>query len=106
MRRLMWVGFSAPFSAREAVVERRVNRAEQSVSLILANGVVRTARRYGSQGCITHPLDHDGIHFEPSVVEPRVPDPATTAWPLGDMTGNGEVELSSAARAKRRNEPP
>ncbi len=88
-------GFTAPFDAREKVVARDVDRAAQRVSLTLDNGVVRTAARYGSQGCITHPLDHDGIHFAPSVIEPRVPDPATTAWPLGDVLADAESIISS-----------
>jgi CubicO group peptidase (beta-lactamase class C family) len=78
-------GFSAPFKYRSAVVTRRIDWENESVTLVLASGISRTAKRYGSQGCITHPLDHDGIYFEPSLVEPHTPDPATTPWPMGDV---------------------
>ena len=78
-------GFTAPFEYRDRVVEREIDHASETVRLTLDNGVVRTARRYKSQGCITHPLDHDGIFFTPSDVVPNTPDPATTAWPMGDV---------------------
>ena len=78
-------GFTAPFEFRDRVVERDIDYATETVRLTLDNGIVRTARRYKSQGCITHPLDHDGIHFTPCDVEPETPDPSSTPWPMGDV---------------------
>jgi CubicO group peptidase (beta-lactamase class C family) len=78
-------GFTAPFSERSAVIDTKIDYKNESVTLTLKSGVSRTAKRYQSQGCITHPLDHAGIYFEPSWVEPDTPAPETTPWPLGDL---------------------
>lgn len=78
-------GFTAPFEHRGRVVQREIDYESRSVRLTLDSGVVRTARQYGSQGCVTHPLNHDGIFFTPTDVVPDTPDPATTPWPMGDV---------------------
>jgi CubicO group peptidase (beta-lactamase class C family) len=89
-------GFTAPFDKRSAVINRQIDWETQSVRLLLDSGVSRTARRYGSQGCITHPLDHDGIFFEPSHVEPNTPNPVTTPWPMGDQVESMTTSLDPA----------
>ena len=71
-------GFTSPFDQRSAVVDTVVDFDNKSVSLTLGSGIVRSAKLYGSQGCITHPLGEDSIYFEPSVVEPMTPNPETT----------------------------
>jgi CubicO group peptidase (beta-lactamase class C family) len=78
-------GFTSPFDQRGVVTDTVVDLDTRTVSLTLPSGVVRTARYYGSQGCIAHNIGEDGIHFEPVTVEPRTPDPATTPWPMGDV---------------------
>ena len=78
-------GFTAPFQHRGAVVDTVVDMEAQTGSLTLGSGITRTAKLYGSQGCITQPLGRDSIYFTPSVVEPMTPDPATTPWPMGDV---------------------
>ena len=85
-------GFTAPFEHRDEVVETDIDFEAERVRLTLASGVVRTARRYGSQGCVTHPLDHDGVYFTPSTVVPRGPEPASTPWPMGDVSDGSENE--------------
>ncbi|MEL7046614.1 MAG: hypothetical protein AAGL66_16615, partial [Pseudomonadota bacterium] len=50
-------GFISPFEERAQVVKRVVDRDREHVSLTLPDGTVRTAQRYGSQGCIAHPLN-------------------------------------------------
>ncbi|CAN0511672.1 unnamed protein product, partial [Discosporangium mesarthrocarpum] len=52
--------------------------------LVLSDGAVRTARRYDNQGCITHALGENGVHFTPSVVETTLPPAHSTPWPMGD----------------------
>ena len=78
-------GFTSPFDQRSAVVDTVVDFDNKSVSLTLGSGIVRSAKLYGSQGCITHPLGEASIYFEPSVVEPMTPNTETTLWPMGDV---------------------
>ena len=96
-------GFTAPFEHRHHVVDREIDFDTETVRLTLDNGVIRTARRYKSQGCITHPLDHDGIFFTPSEVLPHVPDSTTTAWPMGDVLPDeplpADIDASELNRA-------
>ena len=46
--------------------------------------ITRTAVFYGDQGCVIHPVDHDGIHFTPVTVRTALPDAASQPWPMGD----------------------
>ena len=78
-------GFISPFEERSQVAETVIDAELQMVSLTLPDGVVRSARRYGNQGCVAHAQGEDSIHFEPSEVEPSLPPAATTPWPMGDV---------------------
>ena len=78
-------GFISPFDQREHVVDLRVDRERQLVALTLPDGVTRTARRYGSQGCVTRPMAQETLQFTPSIIEPDLPPADTTAWPMGDV---------------------
>jgi CubicO group peptidase (beta-lactamase class C family) len=93
--------FTGPLKFRRAVVDTVVDRRRQEVRLRLASGVTRVARRFGSQGCIALPVGQDSVFFRPSVVKPRLPDPAKTPWPMGDVLPRAPwpKELDSAAIA-------
>ncbi len=93
--------FTGPPAHRSAVVDTVVDRARQEVRLRLASGVVRVARRIGSQGCVTLPIGRDSVFFTPSVVTPNLPPAATTAWPMGDLLAKAPwpAEIDSAAFA-------
>lgn len=78
-------GFSSPFEQRVHVTDTVVDFEAQSVSLTLPSGVTRTAKRFGGQGCVALPIGEDSVYFTPKAVEPNLPDPATTAWPMGDL---------------------
>lgn len=91
-------GFTSPFEERGVVTDTVVDFEHQSVALTLPSGVVRTAKRYGSQGCVAHAIGEDSVHFTPSVVEPHLPDAATTPWPMGDVVSDEwPAELDKAA---------
>jgi CubicO group peptidase (beta-lactamase class C family) len=60
-------------------VDRTARRVRVTV-----NTYTRTAAFYGDQGCVIHPVDHDGIHFTPVPVKTTLPDATTQAWPMGD----------------------
>jgi CubicO group peptidase (beta-lactamase class C family) len=62
-----------------AAVDRQAKRVRVTV-----DGVTRTAAFYGDQGCVIHPVDHDGIHFTPVPVRTTLPDAASQPWPMGD----------------------
>jgi CubicO group peptidase (beta-lactamase class C family) len=81
--------FTSPPEDRVHVVGTVVDRERQSVSVTLPSGVVRTARRLGSQGCVALPMGRDEPYFTPSVVTPNLPDPSVTPWPMGDVTQDG-----------------
>lgn len=98
--------FTGPLAARAAVVDTVVDRARQEVRLRLANGTVRVARRFGSQGCIALPVGADSVFFAPSVVRPALPDPARTPWPMGDVVVRAPwpTGIDSAAVARAMDE--
>lgn len=77
--------FTAPYEDRRHVVDRVIDPEQQAVHVTLDNGTVRTARRFGSQGFIALPKDHDGVFFDPSEVPPNLPDPDVAPWPMGDL---------------------
>jgi CubicO group peptidase (beta-lactamase class C family) len=54
-----------------ATVDRQARRVRVTVA-----DVTRTAAFYGDQGCVIHPIDHDGVHFTPIAVNTTLPDAA------------------------------
>jgi CubicO group peptidase (beta-lactamase class C family) len=82
--------FVAPREMRGRVVDTIVDRDAQAVHLTLPNGVTRSARLVGDQGCVTLPRGVDSVFFEPVAVESALPD-ATMAWPMGDRLPDGPL---------------
>jgi CubicO group peptidase (beta-lactamase class C family) len=78
-------GFTSPFRYRGEVTDTVIDRTTQTVRLTLKSGVTRTARRLGSQGCVTFPLGVDSVFFKPSIVKPNLPPADKTPWPMGDL---------------------
>jgi len=78
-------GFISPFDQRQYVVDTRIDRERQTVSLTLPDGVTRTATRHGSQGCVTRPMGGETLNFTPSVIEPNLPPADSMPWPMGDV---------------------
>ena len=72
---------NAPDRAKPIVVDvdRQAKRVRATV-----DHVTRTAAFYGDQGCVIHPIDHDGIHFTPVPVRTTLPDADSQPWPMGD----------------------
>jgi CubicO group peptidase (beta-lactamase class C family) len=60
-------------------VDRQATRVRVTI-----DGVTRTAAFYGDQGCVIHPIDHDGIRFTPVRVETTLPNADSQPWPMGD----------------------
>src|SRR5882762_7723384 len=77
--------FTAPYEVRHKVGKPVIDRAEKAVHVMLPNGVTRTAKYLGSQGCVTLPIGESAMNFKPVAVKSRLSDPATQLWPMGDM---------------------
>jgi len=95
--------FTSPYAERAQVVDTVVDFQRQEVRLTLPSGVTRVAKRYKSQGCITRPIGEDSVFFTPTWVEPHLPDPATTPWPMGDVLPDApfptELDMAKVGRA-------
>ncbi|MDH5367315.1 MAG: beta-lactamase family protein [Cyclobacteriaceae bacterium] len=77
--------FSAPYKERAKFTKRELDTMNQAVHITLPNGVVRTAKYYGDQGCICLPEGKDELFFEPQSITSSLPDPSTQPWPMGDI---------------------
>src|SRR5919201_5025779 len=77
--------FTAPYEVRHKLGKPLIDRAEKAVHVTLPNGVTRTAKYLGSQGCVTLPVGQRSVSFTPANVASRLPDPSTQPWPMGDM---------------------
>lgn len=75
--------FTAPYEIRSRLGRPMIDRPNQAVHVTLPNNLVRTAKRFAGQGCVTLPLGRDSVFFQPVDVPRRVPDPAAV-WPAGD----------------------
>ena len=91
--------FVSPRGARRAVIKTIVDRERHAVRLALPNGVTRTAKLYGDQGCVTLPRGADSVFFTPVRVASSLPDPATQPWPMGDQLP--DTPLPSAVDASK-----
>ncbi len=77
--------FTSPYEDRAHVTDTVVDYDREEVRLTLPSGVVREAKLYGSQGCVARPIGEDSVFFAPTVIEAKLPDAATTSWPMGDV---------------------
>ena len=80
--------FTAPYESRKKLGKPVVDRAAKTVSVGIPNGVTRVAKYTGSQGCVTLPVGQTALQFTPVQVKSRLPDAATTQWPMGDLLPN------------------
>ncbi|MGB5079040.1 MAG: serine hydrolase [Sphingorhabdus sp.] len=61
-----------------------IDRKQREVRVTTKQGLTRAARYVGDQGCISIPQDTSNLAFTPKAVPRRLPNAATTAWPMGD----------------------
>src|SRR5258706_15736380 len=80
--------FTAPYEVRHKLGKPVIDRAEKAVHVTLPNGVTRTAKYLGSQGCVTLPVGQKSVNFMPVSVASPLPDPSTQAGPMGDMVSD------------------
>ena len=80
--------FTGPYAERAKVAKPVIDRAAKAVHITLPNGVRRTARYLGDQGCVTLPVGKDAVEFRPVRVKSQLPSPSTQRWPMGDVLPN------------------
>src|SRR5215510_174128 len=81
--------FTAPYAERAKLGTPKIDRQKRTVEVTMPNGTVRLAKQVGSQGCVTLPIGKTDVFFTPSTVAPKLPDPKTTPWPMGDAASSG-----------------
>ena len=95
--------FSSPLELRGGVTDTVVDHENRRVHLTLPDGTVRSAKLHGDQGCVALPVGESEPYYETVDVAPNLPDPATTAWPLGDMLPDSpfpaDVDMDKVAEA-------
>jgi CubicO group peptidase (beta-lactamase class C family) len=98
--------FTSPYRERAKVGKPVIDRVNQAVHITLPNGVTRTAKYLGSQGCVTLPIGTTSVNFTPVTVKSALPDASTQPWPMGDVLPNGplpkeidEAKLKQAVNA-------
>jgi CubicO group peptidase (beta-lactamase class C family) len=72
----------------DSISDLHVDRERKLVRLTVAGRITREAKLYGDQGCVIHQPGSDTVHFTPVRVTSRLPDSATTPWPMGDLLPN------------------
>ena len=89
--------FTAPYEVRHKLGKPGIDRVEKAVHVTLPNGVTRTAKYLGSQGCVTLPVGQTSVNFTPTNVASRLPDPSTQPWPTGDVLSDEPLPPEIAA---------
>ena len=80
--------FTSPYAQRAKVAKPVIDRINKAVHITLPNGVTRTAKHLGSQGCVTLPVGQNSVNFKPIAVKSQLPDASTQRWPMGDAVAN------------------
>ena len=95
--------FTAPYQYRSVVVNHEIDYDNRMVHLTMENGVVRSAKYIGDLGCVPLPIGESDPYYDPLEIASSLPDPTSTAWPIGDVIGDGvtpaEVDQDKVAEA-------
>jgi len=77
--------FTSPYPERAKVGKPVIDRQNKTVQIKLPNGVTRTAKYLGDQGCVTLPAGQNSFNFTPHSVKSILPDASKQPWPMGDV---------------------
>src|SRR5712691_6127009 len=77
--------FTSPYAERAKVGKPVIDRVNKAVHITLPNGVTRTAKYLGDQGCVTLPVGKNSVNFTPVKLKSHLPDASTQPWPMGDV---------------------
>ena len=83
--------FTAPYLERAKVGKPAIDYEKKSVSIMLPNGVTRTAIYTGDQGCVCLPEGQNSLYFKPTKISRNLAKAATTPWPMGDSLPRMEM---------------
>ncbi|MEJ7604757.1 MAG: serine hydrolase [Bryobacteraceae bacterium] len=76
--------FVSPYAERRKVGKPIIDRKRKEVHITLPDGVRRTARYLGDQGCVTLAPGKNSLRFKPVRIRTKLPDAATQPWPMGN----------------------
>lgn len=95
--------FVSKLEERTVVTDTVVDMENRAVHLTMNNGVVRTARFYDDQGCVTLPRGKETVEFTPVKVTSNLPEAMSQPWPLGDVLSDeplpAELDAAKVAQA-------
>jgi CubicO group peptidase (beta-lactamase class C family) len=94
--------FTAPYAERAKLGTPRVDRPGRAVHVVLPNGIVRTAKQVGSQGCVALPVGKTDVLFTPVVVKSALPALGTERWPMGDVLPDSPMPAGVNAEKVQR----
>jgi CubicO group peptidase (beta-lactamase class C family) len=77
--------FTSPYAERAKVGKPVIDRVNKAVHITLPNGVTRTAKYLGDQGCVTLPVGKNSVNFTPVKLKSSLPDASKQPWPMGDV---------------------
>src|SRR6185295_4469206 len=96
-------GFFVAPRAERRLLKPTLDTTSQTVSVSLPNGLTRTAKLIGNQGCVTLPAGARSVLFTPVPVTSTLPDAQTQLWPMGDAVPDGapaaEIDQPTLAAA-------
>jgi CubicO group peptidase (beta-lactamase class C family) len=89
--------FTSPPTDRVHVTDTVIDFERRAVHLTLPSRVTRSAKLYGSQGCVALPIGRDSVFFTPTIVPPRLAG-EDEPWPAGDAVPRAPLprELDAA----------
>jgi hypothetical protein len=94
-------GFFVAPRAERRLLKPTVDAENQTVRVTLPNGITRTAKRVGDQGCVTLPRGAEAPFFTPLAVTSSLPDPRTQPWPMGDKIARADRPRHRSLAAQR-----
>lgn len=76
--------FSAPYEERSKFADFEIDHHDKSVTVILPNGIGRTAILTEGNGCVCLGEGEHNLHYTSKKIGPELPDADLVDWPMGD----------------------
>src|SRR5205814_3404551 len=96
--------FIAPYEERAKLGKPVIDRVKRTVEVQVPGRSPRLAIYTGDQGCVALPIGQTSPSFKPEHVVSRLPNPATSPWPMGDAPSktplpSGSLDMAKVQRA-------